>query len=773
MAAVTGADEARPAFVGPRVRLAPARFGVSCALALLLAGCGGDSASGGAQGDDAAMDGGVQDVGAPPLDVASAPDVAPDVAAPLEDAADSTDAAPDTAADVAADTADPQDAGEDADASEPPGPPRTWNFRAIGGVSMGAAAAFIGLQNPKKFDVVGALGGYINFSYFVPAGRRLHLGGFCPLDQLEAAADLNDPLANPPVTCGPVPAKFEYEFPQDWNHLHFDDDGKTFDREFYVDVLQQFMMAFGNFSTGPGESAYLPAGVSWEWWHGTAPKDRCDAPPPVPFEASFNAEYNPTGAHPVIPFCDGGKQVTPGLALNEYDPAAPHDRPVDVFLAVDINENGRRDLGEPILVNAAERWSDGGVDGCPSPREDGLGGCLPPEAAAAAGDPNGDDYHWWTNPEGTEGNEAYDDGEPFDDLGVDGVAASVSGVEDQGEGNGVYDYSSAFDRMRAVDALSQVRSISAEDLADIDFWFDGGIRDTLHSLVATRQVAGALHARGEDIRVYHNFAGAPDSLLPDSQEDAFISAIQSSDISPKAVGKHVLVEYGDPNATQEKIDKGDGKHVGSPGQALNRIVGFLAFAARRMPDPDIRKGGGLTSDLSQNLTFYSPAMKARRNYTAIVPPGYNDPAFADLRYPVIFMLHGHGQEPSDLAPASIALAPFMIDGQLARVMVVVPDGSCCWVDSATGQRECACRKGPSGTKLCMDPTCTGPHESCEERSIPSSQLSMECHDGSLYLNLLSNRWGEERDDLRYMDSVVDLIDEVDLRFRTRAPETLP
>lgn len=745
----------------------------------LSAACGDGGGAGGASpGQDVAGEAADSGDTAAPADSA-APDAVADA---IPEDAGQPDAVGDVVApDVAADTADAAtpdtgtsdaDGGVDADAGadvEEPGPPRLWRYRAIGGVSMGAAAALVALDHPDAYDIVGALGGYINYTYFVPAGQRLHLGGFCPLEQLAAAPDLNDPAAVPPVTCGPVEPLYQWEFPQDWNHLHYDDDGKTFDREFYVDVLQQFTMAFGNFSTAPGPHVYLPAGVDWDWWSTASAKERCAAAP-IPKELSYNAEYNPTGEYPVIPFCDGDQQVTPGLAKNEFDPAAEHTRPVDVFLAVDINGNGKRDLGEPIFTNATERWQDVGTDGCPSDQEDGAGGCA---AVGAAGDPNGDDYHWWDNPTGTERNDNYDPGEPFSDLGVDGVSEAVSGAADLGEGNGVFDKTPAFDRMQAVDALERVRTIDAVALQRLDFWFDGGIRDTLHSLVATRQVAGALKARGEDVRVYQNFAGTPGSLLPDSAEDAFIGAIQSAAIGPKAIGKHVLVEYGDPQASPEKIAKGDGKHVGSTGQALNRLVGFLAFAARRMPNPDIRKGGGFTSDLSQGLTFYSESMKARRNYTVILPPGYNDPTFADLRYPVIYMLHGHGQEPTDLAPASAALAPFMIDGQLARVLVVIPDGSCCWVDTATGQRECACRKGPSGTKLCMDPTCTGPHETCEERSIPSSQLTMECHDGSLYLNLVANRWGEERDDLRYMDSVYDLVDEIDARFRTREPETLP
>ena len=749
------------------------------ALSLLLlfgsyAACAGDDGSPAVAGaQDVALDVAdsvAPDTAEPDVPVVDVPSVdVPELAdadavepvdVPLLDTAESVDVASDASA----------DAGIDAGA---PPPPRTWRFRAIGGVSMGAAAAIIALQHPDDFDVVGALGGYVDLSYLVSGGRRLHLAGFCPLPALKGATDLNDPNEEG-ISCGPAPAKEELEFPQDWNHLHYDDNGATFDREFYVEVFQSFMMAFGNFTTAQGETDYLPRGVSKDWFEQTAPAARCDAPPAVPYEASFNAEYNPEGLYPVIPFCDSDKKVTPGLEMGELDPAVDHDKPVDVMLAVDINGNGRRDYAEPILMNPAERWEDVGLDGCPSAREDGQGGCLAKEALdAVEADPNGDDFHWWDNPFGAEGDDLYEQGEPFDDLGLDGVSQDLTGIADAGEGNGVFDYAPAFDRMREIDANTRVREVPVDALDGLDFWFDGGIRDVFHSPVSSRHIVGLLHGRGEDTRVYHGFAGGPDSLLPDSTEDDFLVDMFVADVSAKAVGKNVYVEYGNPNATPEEIADGDGKHVGTNLQALNRLVSFLAFAAKRIPNPDSVPGGELTSDLSVVSSFYSPSMKARRHYTAILPPGYNSADDADFHYPVIYLLHGHGQDSTDLAPASFALAPFMINGSLPKAIVVVPDGSCCYVDTVTGQRECACESSKDGNRQCVDPNCTGPHETCEVRAIPTSQLVEECNGGSLYFNLRANKWGEARDDLRYMDSVLELVDFVDQHYRTRAPETLP
>ena len=86
-----------------------------------------------------------------------------------------------------------------------------------------------------------------------------------------------------------------------------------------------------------------------------------------------------------------------------HDPCYPYTRPMGIVLAVDINGNGVRDYGEPIVANAHERFQDTGVDGCSDPMEDGKGGCVTdpsksPYDANTNPDPNGDDYDFRHQP---------------------------------------------------------------------------------------------------------------------------------------------------------------------------------------------------------------------------------------------------------------------------------------------------------------------------------------------------------------------------------------
>src|SRR5207237_10499690 len=107
---------------------------------------------------------------------------------------------------------------------------------------------------------------------------------------------------------------------------------------------------------------------------------------------------------------------------------------VPFALAIDVNGNGRRDYHEPLLIQAHEPFSDVGKDGCDDAHEDGKGGCLATATAPPGTDPNHDNYDPVTNPTGTEGDGRWEPGEPFQDIGLDGVAATV----DTGEGDGVF-----------------------------------------------------------------------------------------------------------------------------------------------------------------------------------------------------------------------------------------------------------------------------------------------------------------------------------------------
>ena len=109
----------------------------------------------------------------------------------------------------------------------------------------------------------------------------------------------------------------------------------------------------------------------------------------------------------------------------------------------------------------------------------------------------------------------------------------------------------------------------------------------------------------------------------------------------------------------------------------------------------------------------------------------------------------------------------MRDGIMPKALIVFPDGACCERDKETGRRECACKRVASGMK-CVEPSCEGPEHACEERIFPSSSLIEECNGGSLYFDLVSDRFGEPRPDLGYMTSVLEVMEDVDKRYRTRS-----
>ena len=95
----------------------------------------------------------------------------------------------------------------------------------------------------------------------------------------------------------------------------------------------------------------------------------------------------------------------------------------------DVDGDGRWDAGE------GEEWKDLGNDGCDDKFEDGDGGCLDsenPEYSLGTDpnndnkniDPQGDDFDEILNPDGTEGNRNWDEGESYIDCGEDGILNS-------------------------------------------------------------------------------------------------------------------------------------------------------------------------------------------------------------------------------------------------------------------------------------------------------------------------------------------------------------
>jgi hypothetical protein len=394
---------------------------------------------------------------------------------------------------------------------------------------------------------------------------------------------------------------------------------------------------------------------------------------PVVLTSFFDRDFNPDGSKPVITFCDGGDQ--PGHNA-VFDPTQPQTDPNEVELAVDLNGNGKRDSGEPIVSHAFEPFLDVGSDGLADKDEPGYDPVTNP-------DPNHDDYHYLRNPLGTEGNRDYDPGEPFEDVGLDGVAGTcqigdtpgsgVGGCYDVGEGNGKWDVSPNVTRWYDNDLSRRLAALSDAERAHVSMWFDGGIRDFLNAGVSSNQAVGQAMARYQvPFGVWDNFA----PLVQDTDDNVYdFTTINWDDIP-----RDGFVRYGDPDASDSTIQAGDGRHVGTPTQILNRIATAFAWLDKRWPDGD-RDDELDFGQIMSDLTFTSPTTGRDGPYALFLPPGYNKPENAAKRYPVIYVLHGYGQQPSDLVALSAVIANHMVAteplaSRIQKFIIVYVDGRC-------------------------------------------------------------------------------------------------
>jgi hypothetical protein len=763
----------------------------SVALALAAAGCG---SSGGGGADACASGTGCADVVAP-IDGTS-PDVPGEVAddvpapqdVPVEDVpaqdvpgdTPTTEVADDVPADVPADV---------------PMQQKEFSFRAICGVSMGAAAMTVAghafEQGKAGFDTVGALGGYIDYRYMGHVVRDKFMGGFCPMDQILANVDkVNDPTAAG-IDCGPVPADQKYEWDWGFNHLHYNDSGGNWKREFYLDVIGSFAYAFGNMLYHNPDNALLPPGVPYEWMKNTSRKEKCENPYVVPkgSKEAYNAEFNPKAEYDLITVCDGDSPVgckdgDPSKCGEDnpdyrklagwFDPAAKHDVPYPFLLAVDYNGNSKRDFGEPIVVNAIERYEDVGTDGCEDAFEDGKGGCQDAPRANPAGDPNGDDYDLEANPLGTEGNHEPDldlDGkmlEPYADNGLDGVA----GTGDFGEGDGEFSMSPGLKELIEQDIRTFFMKADAQKLRDHVWYWDGGIRDAIHSVTSNLQAIARLVARGFDVRSYDDFARTANAVVPNSSLDLFLMNIAQIDYSPAKFGRNAIVRYGNPAATEAEILAGDGAHVGGGVEVVARVVLFFALALNRMPEPI------LSNEYSAGPTvwtsYWSEAVGGRRWYVVGLPPGYDEPENKDKRYPVVILMPGIGM-PLDAMAATAAVTSMLEGGGvLPYHITLLPDGQCAYRRISTGERVTGCVRAPGGGFDCVDDTCKGAHSECTVTHYDSgSDLEQECNSGHFFVNHKTNIWGdpEAAAGMKYEDSLFEVIAEVDKQYRTRKAGT--
>jgi hypothetical protein len=627
---------------------------------------------------------------------------------------------------------------------------RRWQFRAITGISMGAnGASMIAMRHPELFDIVGPLGGPTDWNYLMHYIRVGGMGGVGPAPGF-----------------GPLPMVPDQEFEHaqtldEWFFPTGEGTGGSFNRNDYSQIFLDLMLSFGNIVAYNDASPFAAPGLPLSELQRPA-RERCS------FTAScgtnegvfriergyFDDEFNPDGSRPVITFCDGrGSQdrarpfaracdidrdgnpdeTNQGL----YDDPCAQIRPMDISFAVDLNNNGIRDPGEPIVRNFHEPFRDVGADGVPDAEEPGYDPVTNP-------DPNGDNYDYVRNPLGTEGNWLWDDGEPWEDWGLDGVEGTPQlseGGYDFGEGNGRFDYNpNLADLLFSRNPTHNIRTADGETLEDLTWYIDAGIRDLFNFAVSGNHLVAGLQARGQNVRVYDGFYQLQDLEREEANQYNF------TQVDYRNLGEHVYLRYGDRDASAEEICFGDGKHVGTALQIANRLLTLLGFVTNRFPDGDTTV---LTPPYPLATgTYYvpSPSLGGVMRYSIAFPPGYErtqcndgvdndrdgvadgmdpdcangaglsesgqtgltlctdgidndldglidelDPdcasgdgssewpagfAMRDARFPVVYLLHGYGQTPDDLQVTAVPFSGYMAQGLWPKVILVFPDGFC-------------------------------------------------------------------------------------------------
>lgn len=76
------------------------------------------------------------------------------------------------------------------------------------------------------------------------------------------------------------------------------------------------------------------------------------------------------------------------------------------------------------------------------------------------------------------------------------------------------------------------------------------------------------------------------------------------------------------------------------------------------------------------------------DYLLYLPPGYNDPANARRRYPVVYWLHGYDSEPQDGMPFVDGVDAAIRNGSAPEMIIVLPNGlkDSWYVDNANGSQ---------------------------------------------------------------------------------------
>lgn len=620
---------------------------------------------------------------------------------------------------------------------------RRLAHRAVIGFSMGGGgAAVFGMRHHDKFDVIAPLGGPSDWTWMLWYIENNALGGFCPVGK-----------TCPKVAPNRYPMNETYAHTMDYEHWFYETgtgNGGRFPRSEYVQIFEDLSLSMGNpngsstdptllhMALGPtrasltaqaGNAYGLPAGTDCSFSMepiGDDPNEdaqrdvetkcrqlRCDPKNLYRAETNyFDDEYNPDGTLPVIGFCDGNQ--VPGAASPYVNTWAPGgNKPMNLALAVDVNKNGLRDEGEPVIRAGHEPYEDCGPDRLCDADEPGYDAATNP-------DPNQDDYDYQLNPTGTEGNHRFDEGERFSDFGLDGVPNTAGRhiAGDLGEGDGKFTESAGISNFYANDPHGIISGrvtnvpggpVTDDALRRVDILADGGVRDLFNFAAVANHLSGQVWGRRganglplRSVAFYNGF-----HFLPGQPQDK-PNFFSPGDILWGDVADMPNVRYGDLDAPRAIVERdGDGQHVGTAAQLLYRLETAFFYVGQRWSDADRRQTEDAREEGNASPTatecevagtcekFFEGPRTHRTGPIAIsLPPGYAHKANVaqNVRYPVLYVLHGYGQDPRDLKAVAVFTNNFMNAAErsyatrLPKFIIVYVDGRC--RIGADGKPEC-------------------------------------------------------------------------------------
>jgi hypothetical protein len=359
-------------------------------------------------------------------------------------------------------------------------------------------------------------------------------------------------------------------------------------RDTRVKMLQDLSISFGNPVFFNPASTYFPPGIT-----------DANARIPTALLNFIDGAANPDGRLPVI----------------TYEDPAPGDW-VEVLLAVDLNGNRIRNLGEPVLRQFHEPFSD------------------------------------------INGNGIFDPGEPFFDTGLDGVF----GTNDFGEGNGIFNYNPHRENFLAEDPLTHLQSLPLEFLQGLNLYIDAGTLDEFQFNIHADNFARMLQARGLDIALLNGF---PNNFPS-------VSHFVQNRVLVKYVGGHVGFNKEDIGLSFQ------GVLAGIQGGLLiaNRFTTLFAFVSDKFPGGEFGTNPIellLSPSDMRVSSFLSLSLNRIINFGIYLPPGYRDsPA---TFYPVLYLLGGYNTSLSNLAGPGIraALDALILSGEIQKMIIVMPE----------------------------------------------------------------------------------------------------